>query len=290
MDDSEHFEHSDVLQPALAGYTGYLLTRAFARARVIGKAAMPPGRRPQEMGVLAALGEWGPISQRKMSDRLGVNRTIMVKIVDMLEADGLVRRERDPADRRSYAVTLTDKGTAALALMHQAAGTGEAEITERLTRAEHRRLNDLLRRLLPDAANPPAQLLDRTGFLIANTHVRERERASEALRGLDLELRQFGALSVLAGIQPCSQQRLAADMGVTGPAIVGLVDTLQTSGLIERTRNPDDRREHVLRVTSKGRDRLAAARRAVDDIQGSLADRLGPGGVDELNALLIKIA
>lgn len=283
-------EDSGALPSALTGYTGYLMARALARARTISKAAMPPGRHPQEMGILAALRERGPISQRRLSEVLAVNRTMMVKVIDTLEYDGLVRRERDPDDRRSYAVTLTDAGTAVLAKMHEAATAGSARITEGMPPAEHERLNALLRRLIPDTASPPADMLRHTAFLVAVTQHRLRERVKAALAALDLEARQFGALSVLADIEPSSQQRLADELGVTGPAVVGMVDDLERSGRIERTRNPDDRRAHVIRLSAKGRADLTAARAALDAIQDDLGERLGPGGVAELNELLAKIA
>jgi DNA-binding MarR family transcriptional regulator len=285
----EAADEADPLAPALSRYTGYLLTRAFVRARAVGKSVMPPGRHPQEMSILATLRETGPISQRKLGDMLGVNRTIMVKIVDRLETDGLVRRERDPADRRSYALAPTQDGLAALARMHKAAGTGEAEITERLTGDEARRLTELLLGLLPDTVTPPTDLRERLGYLLAANHVRLLNQAREALAPLGLEPRQFGAMSVLAGVEPCSQQRLAAEMRVTGPAIVGLVDYLYETGRIERARNPDDRRAHVLRLTAKGRTDLSAARRIIEDIQAGLADRIGADGLAELNTLLAKI-
>jgi DNA-binding MarR family transcriptional regulator len=283
-------EEADAPAPALSGYTGYLLTRAYVRARAIGKSFMPPGRQPHEMSVLATMRETAPISQRRLGDMLGINRTIMVKVVDQLETDGLVRRERDPADRRSYALAPTQEGLAALARMHKAAGTGEAEITENLTGDEARRLTELLLRLLPDTVDPPADMRERLGYLLAVNHVRLLNQAREALAPLDLEPRQFGAMSVLAGVEPCSQQRLAAEMRVTGPAIVGLVDYLYETGRIERARNPDDRRAHVLRLTAKGRTDLTAARRIIGEIQAGLADRVGADGLVELNTLLTKIS
>jgi DNA-binding MarR family transcriptional regulator len=133
-------------------------------------------------------------------------------------------------------------------------------------------------------------MLRHTGFLVATTHGRLRERAKHALAGLGLEPRQFGALSVLADIEPTSQQRLADDLGVTGPAIVGMVDELERTGRIERSRNPDDRRVHVVRLSTKGRTDLTAARRVIEAIQGDLAERLGSDGLAELNELLAKIA
>ncbi|MFB7944134.1 MarR family winged helix-turn-helix transcriptional regulator [Kitasatospora phosalacinea] len=65
--------------------------------------------------VLKMLAERGPSSQRALGEQLRIDRTVMVGVCDGLEEAGLVRRERDPADRRAYAVTLTPAGRARLA-------------------------------------------------------------------------------------------------------------------------------------------------------------------------------
>jgi DNA-binding MarR family transcriptional regulator len=283
-------DHEATLEPALTAYTGYLLFRAFTRADGCGVAAMPTGRHPRDLAILTALVERGPVSQARLSELLKINRTIMVKLVDGLEEEGLVRRERDPADRRRYALAPTADGEAARAAMHRAASGGEAALTAGLTAAEHRRLNELLRPLVPDLSGAlPDSITNRTGFLIARSHVALRERAARALRSLGIEPRHFGTLTALAGAEPCSQQRLAARLGVSGPAIVQTVDELHMAGLIVRDRNPVDRREHVLRLTAPGHAHLAQARDTLDGLQREIAGLLGASGAEELNALLTKV-
>jgi DNA-binding MarR family transcriptional regulator len=279
------------VEPSLAGYTGYLLVRAFIRAQACGVAAMPVGRHPRDLAILTALVERGPVSQGRLGELLNVNRTIMVKVVDGLEEAGLVRRARDPADRRRYALAPTTDGEAALAAMQRAATRGEAELAAGLTSAEHGRLNELLSRLVPDLTGVlPDSITNRTGFLIARAHYRLREQGAQALRSLGIEPRHFGALTALAAAEPCSQQRLAERMGVSGPAIVQTIDELDSAALIVRDRNPVDRREHILRLTDEGRTRLTHARGTLDKVQQEIADLLGEPTAAELNALLGKVA
>src|SRR3977135_3807537 len=114
------------VEPSLAGYTGYLLVRAFIRAQACGVAAMPAGRHPRDLAILAALLECGPVSQGRLAELLKIHRTIMVKVVDGLEEAGLVRRARDPADRRRYALAPTTDGEAPPAGLPRAAGRREA--------------------------------------------------------------------------------------------------------------------------------------------------------------------
>src|SRR6266542_3664624 len=240
--------------PPLAGYTGYLLRRAFARARDCAQQVLPPGTHPGEGAILTRLAEGGPASQQELSGRLHVNRTIMVKLVDRLEAAGLVRRERNTADRRCYALVVTPRGFEAIDAWGQAADKGERQLVAALGAGEHRRLNELLRGLLPDLeAAMPASLAGRTGFLLTFAHERARQRAEEALAPLGIEPRHFGAMAVLDASGPSPQRHLAAQLGLSGAAIVQLVDELERAGLVERRRNPSDRRSYALRLSAAGR-------------------------------------
>jgi DNA-binding MarR family transcriptional regulator len=50
------------------------------------------------------------LSQQAIADALRIDRTTMVSLIDDLERMRLVRRERNPADRRAYTIRLTAKG------------------------------------------------------------------------------------------------------------------------------------------------------------------------------------
>src|SRR6266508_3681203 len=141
--------------PPLAGYTGYLLRRAFARARDCAQQVLPPGTHPGEGAILTRLAEGGPASQQELSGRLHVNRTIMVKLVDRLEAAGLVRRERNTADRRCYALVVTPRGFEAIDAWGQAADKGE--LAAPLGEAGDRELRTLLGKLLTARPVPAAR-------------------------------------------------------------------------------------------------------------------------------------
>jgi DNA-binding MarR family transcriptional regulator len=60
--------------------------------------------------VLKMLDAVGPCSQQVLCEELRIDRSVMVNLCDDLEQSGSVRRERNPDDRRSYAVTITDEG------------------------------------------------------------------------------------------------------------------------------------------------------------------------------------
>lgn len=279
------------LPPALTDYTGYLLRRAFVRARTCGVGVMPPGRDAKELGLLVVVEKSGPLSQRQLGEVLTVNRSVMVKLVDRLEADGLLQRERDPDDRRSYALRVTEHGKAAISEMTRGAVRGDAEFTSVLSGAERRRLAELLSRIVPDIVRQvPEELSGLVGFLVPRAHLRVRAMAAGPLGELGVAPQHAGILTALAGIEPCSQQRLASELGISGAALIGSLDELQRRVLISRQRNPDDRREQLLRLTPEGDVMRSAARSILDTVHEELAANVGVQELDELNELLLKVA
>jgi MarR family transcriptional regulator for hemolysin len=57
---------------------------------------------------LLYLNRVGPVRQVDLADYLGLDRSSVVRLVDTLTAQGLVRREDDPQDRRVRWIVLTD--------------------------------------------------------------------------------------------------------------------------------------------------------------------------------------
>jgi DNA-binding MarR family transcriptional regulator len=98
--------------------------------------------------VLKMLAAVGPSSQRVLSDQLRIDRSVMVGICDALEAAGHVRRERDPADRRAYAVSLTDSGRRLLARAEAGVPDYLDDTFAALDLAERDQLGALLGKLL----------------------------------------------------------------------------------------------------------------------------------------------
>jgi DNA-binding MarR family transcriptional regulator len=277
-------------QPALHDYTGYLLRRAFVKATGIARDCMPDDARVREAAVLAVIDEHGAMSQRELSDVTHVSQTLIVKLVDVLEQKGWVRRERSAADRRSYALAITPEGRRARAKLGIDLDRGEADLTQSLTRDEVDELRALLTKVLDgDQVLLAGSIADRTGYLIAHAHRRLRELAETMLGPLGLHPRDFGALSVLAECQPCSQNALAARMGITPPAALALVDELEARGLVARRRNVADRRHYDLTLSPDGRDALAAARKVAAKAQASVVELLGRDGDARLRELLRKL-
>ena len=270
---------------SLLDYTGYLLRVAFLRAAGIAGRIFPSGSHPRDAAILATLEAVGPCSQQQLSDSLNVNRTAMVKLIDSLEARGFVERRRNPHDRRSYALYPTAAGREALLGLAPPMERADAELAANLTGDELARLKELLRALLDP---PPTAMADRLGFLLAQAHHRFRLRADAVLRPLDMEVRHFGALTALAGGVP-SQRALADRLDVSGPVVVEMVDALEALGMVERRRDPADRRSNALVVTETGRAALTDATGELEEAMRQLVEPIGEEGDAELRALLRKL-
>lgn len=66
------------------------------------------------------------------------------------------------------------------------------------------------------------------------------------------------------------QKDLAASLGIEGPSLVRLIDSLITKGLIERSEDVRDRRANLLRLTPEGYKLVARIRKTVTVLEGEL--------------------
>ncbi len=87
----------------------YLLVQLGTRAaRRFAERLAPLELEPRHAGLLLRLAGSEGRSQQAIGELIGLNSTRMVFLVDELEQRGLVERRRNDADRRSYALYLTD--------------------------------------------------------------------------------------------------------------------------------------------------------------------------------------
>ncbi|MEV6306847.1 MarR family transcriptional regulator [Actinoplanes sp. NPDC051861] len=70
----------------------------------------PMGLTHPQYLVMLALWQHSPLSQRRLSELLQLDPGTLSPLLKRLEAIGYLRRERDPADERSLAITLTERG------------------------------------------------------------------------------------------------------------------------------------------------------------------------------------
>src|SRR5580692_12929007 len=89
-------------------------------------------------------------------------------------------------------------------------------------------------------------------FLLAQIGAHAAAGFAKRIADLDLTPAQAGLLRLVATQPGQSQQELARQLRTPPSRVVLLVDHLEERGLIERRRNPDDRRHHALYLTAEG--------------------------------------
>src|SRR5215216_2996728 len=111
--------------------------------------------KPRQFQILGLLHDHGGLAQRDLMQEMGVDPSILVTLLNPLEADGLVARERDPGDRRRHLVTLTPAGERHLASASRAQKETEDALFAPLDDDQREQLRGLLLALTDGlAANP----------------------------------------------------------------------------------------------------------------------------------------
>jgi DNA-binding MarR family transcriptional regulator len=113
------------------------------------------GLTPPQAGILGLLRSRPGISQQELAEVLGMLPSRMVAFLDDLEAGGYVERVRDDADRRRYALRLTDGGRTVLRTIGGVSRAHDAAITAALSAAEHETLGELLGRIAAEQGLTP---------------------------------------------------------------------------------------------------------------------------------------
>lgn len=108
------------------------------------------GVRTLHYHVLASLADDGEGAQATLADRIGLDRSDLVTLLDELEELKYLERRVDPADRRRKIVAITPIGEKQLLAMDDLIAAAEADLLEPLTAPERKTLLALLRRLSGD--------------------------------------------------------------------------------------------------------------------------------------------
>jgi DNA-binding MarR family transcriptional regulator len=123
----------------------WLMSNATLSAhRLVSDGLAAEGYRKPHFTVLVALDELGTASQAVLGRRLSIDRSDMVAVINELERDGLVARDRDEHDRRRNLVRLTAAGTRVLKRLDARVEEAQDALLAPLSAAERRELRRLL--------------------------------------------------------------------------------------------------------------------------------------------------
>jgi DNA-binding MarR family transcriptional regulator len=112
--------------------------------------------KPRQFQILDLLADRGPIGQRELGDAMAIDHSILVTMLNPLEADGLIERKRSGTDRRRHVVTITPAGERHFASAAQAQREAEDALFAGLTEQQREQLRNLLIALRATSHTEPA--------------------------------------------------------------------------------------------------------------------------------------
>jgi len=130
---------------------------------------------------------------------------------------------------------------------------------------------------------------DSLGFLISDISRLMRRRFDERAREIGATRAQWRTLTTLSRHEGINQGALADLLEVEPITLCRMIDRLEESDLVERRRDPADRRAWQLFLTDKARPMLDRLRLMADDLFEQMLDGLPQGERDTLNHSLDTI-
>ena len=101
-------------------------------------------------------------------------------------------------------------------------------------------------------------------------------------------LKELATLSYLRDYREPTQQQLTEGLCIDTNYCVMLLNDLEASGLVERRRDPADRRRHIVTMTEQGRKALHQAEAAQQTLEDEILGALNPEERSTLSHLLRK--
>ena len=129
-----------------------------------------------------------------------------------------------------------------------------------------------------------------TTFVLHKVAVASRRAIADRLAERPgLTLWEYAALAELAELGPAAQNVLAAALGIDAADMVRLMDDLIEKRLVQRERDPQDRRRYRITLTTKGRNALTTAHRVIREAEEATLQPLTEAERATLQALIAKI-
>jgi DNA-binding MarR family transcriptional regulator len=143
---------------------------------------------------------------------------------------------------------------------------------------------------LPLAKRLPEELVASPLFLLKRLGMAAKEQAFDAYEEAGLHPYHHAILAALDEGSRETQGAIAEALGYDKGQLVGLLDELEEAGLIERKRDPADRRRHVVRMTPAGRKTLERLRKLSARLENDFLAAIDDADRRELHAILLRLA
>ena len=135
----------------------------------------------------------------------------------------------------------------------------------------------------------PQELVDSSAFLIKRLGFAAKERTLAAYDGTGLHPYHHAVLAVLDEGSRETQGSIADALGYDRGMLVGLLDELEERSLVQRKRDPNDRRRHLVRLTPAGKRAVSELRAVTSAVERDFLAPLEPNEREALHGLLLKL-
>ena len=134
------------------------------------------------------------------------------------------------------------------------------------------------------------ELAENTGFLLARLGVAFKLKAIERVEQEGSDPHHYSVLAILEEGSRETQGTIANALGLDPSRMVAVLDSLEEQGLVERRRDPQDRRRHTVSITPDGRRQLRRLRVIAEELEQELLAPLAPEDRKAFHRLLVQLA
>jgi len=137
---------------------------------------------------------------------------------------------------------------------------------------------------------PPYELVRSNAHLLKRLGWAIKDASIEAFEAVGESPYHYSVLAVLEESPRETQATIADSLGYDRSWLVGLLDELEEKGLIERRRDPADRRRHVVTLQPAGKLKLAELRAISKRVEDEFLAPLNTKQRVSLHELLLQLA
>jgi MarR family transcriptional regulator for hemolysin len=134
------------------------------------------------------------------------------------------------------------------------------------------------------------ELLESSGFLLARLGIGFKMKALAKLEEAGYDPYDYAVLAILDEGARQAQATIADTLSLDPSRVVAVLDSLEERRLVERQRDPEDRRRHVVSITIKGQRQLAELREIVRELEEEFFAPLDTKTRERLHEQLLVLA